>query len=219
MPDATDLPRHVEATYDFGAQPQQEILLYEGPLSVRQATTRCETQGRVIFEWHNGVQFQFEASPGAAFELGEVDVRISSMSVEARGSINRLTAHLGGGQGSQEAMGSLEPTTIGRGGDLAQMDFQVVNFPPYVGRQVTSGAGNSASRLALQTEAWHLVLDVVPNARDRFKDLQLHGGYAVTLAGRLTSADGTTFSPENVEETGDSLTSPRARRAAVESRH
>lgn len=200
MRDATDSPQQIGPTYDLGVQPQQEILLYEGPLSVRQATTQCATRGRVVFGWHSGVRFEFEASPGATFELEDVDLRIPSLSVETRGLINRLNAHFGGGQASQEVMGTLEPTNVGPGGDLAQMSFQVVNFPPYVGRPVINGARSSASRLTLETEAWNLALDVLPDGSARFKDLQLHGGYGVTLAGRLTSADGTVFSPDQGED-------------------
>jgi hypothetical protein len=146
------------------------------------------------------VRVEFEAPPGAAFELGEVDVRIPSISVDGRGSINRLNARLGGGQATQDVMGTLKPTTVGQGGYLARMDFQVVNFPPYVGGPVISGARTSASRLTLHTETWSLVLDVAPGGSDRFKDLQLHGGYGVTLAGRLTSADGAAFTPDRGED-------------------
>jgi hypothetical protein len=197
--DRAHLPEQIHPIYDFDVAAQQEVLLYEGPLTAQQATTGCETEGRVVFGWHGGVRFEFEAPAATAFELGDVELRISSISLQGRGSISRLNARLGGGRATQEVMGMLQPTTVGGRGDVAQIDFQVVNFPPFVGRPVTSGARSSASRLTLHNETWTVVLDVVPGASDRFKRLQLHGGYGVTLAGRLTPTSGTAFSPNQGE--------------------
>ena len=76
---------------------------------------------------------------------------------------------------------------LGQRRTVKAVQFQLVNFPQYLGRPVRFGSedrpGVEPARLSLRAHGWRVDLDQDPKCSDQLSDVNARGGYATTHGG------------------------------------
>lgn len=87
-----------------------------------------------------------------------------------------------------------EPISIHHTGEsLACVEFSVLNFPDFFGKQDKIGA------IRLQAEPWVVDFSAAPNLSKVKRELDATGGYAITHTGTITRTDSADFPVADVE--------------------
>ena len=103
--------------------------------------------------------------------------------------------------------GSLIPTrqpvdVLDKGMPLKAVQFSVLNFPQFYGRQdVWRDTATHSLRIPhakLEPSGWRIELTALPSASYTLREIQLGRGYGFTHNGIITRMDGTTFAPGDV---------------------
>ena len=100
------------------------------------------------------------------------------------------------GRHSIKIGGPIRSVEIGTPGVVANLGFQVVNFPDVLtpGKAAAPVFGYPPMVVDLRSAGWRVRLTAVENSTEVFKDLAATGGYAFTHLGRLERDDGSAFS-------------------------
>jgi len=98
-----------------------------------------------------------------------------------------------------------EPISIHHTGDsLACVEFGVLNFPEFRGKQFRIAGGNGKSRhrvdyVQIRADPWDIEITAAPNLSEAKQELDATGGYGITHSGTIERIDGADFSAADVE--------------------
>jgi len=96
---------------------------------------------------------------------------------------------------------------VGGGNNLSKVVFHLTDFHDYIGSGVRDEEGCRcwSGRLNLTGGNWSITIDAVPEGDERRKIAKRCGGTPVTHVGKLTRADGTTFTSPACDDVLESL--------------
>lgn len=98
-----------------------------------------------------------------------------------------------------------EPISIHHTGDsLACVEFGVLNFPEFLGKQFRIAGENGKSRhrvdyVQFHADPWNIEITAAPNLSEAKQELDATGGYGITHSGTIKRTDGADFSAVDVE--------------------
>jgi hypothetical protein len=163
---------------------------------------RIECEDNLTNEYLHLVHFNDKSITASIYEqetefiIGHSSVRWSRIQGDSRISLSLVPKR--------------EPISIHRtDGELSSVEFGVLNFPNFLGKQDKSVEKEGKSRRlgAVQLKADHWVIDVTAefNLSEMEKELKSTGGYAVTHKGTAMRSDGSSFTVQEVEPLLDAL--------------
>ena len=132
------------------------------------------------------------------------------LTLDISGQSTDLTV-MGHSYSFQDGSGTListEPhcTLLDTGAPLHSVEFELVNFPDYIGKMSDIGDGHVRwNRAEIQASPWLIEITGEPDLSDTVKEMRVTRGYGVTHSGRVSRADGSAFSPGEAESLLDAL--------------
>ncbi len=183
-------------------EPNQPIVLYEGPLQVTQEINHHIVEiyghGSVKFVWfpHPCVKFDFLSNESERY-IDLVDCSLTLLETETSVTASVSNSRL---QDRKSLLsGTIKSLNQGSNEDLTSVLFHVANFHDFTGpcHTILVQASNrlaSRNRVIFEVESWKLTLDQLETTKDYVDLLNSQGGFAVTHVGKLEKSDGKLFS-------------------------
>lgn len=187
----------------------ETIKLYEGNLELAQNNLSISCNGKITFEWLPRPSVRLESSPNTPFamlELGQVTLRIPSLSQDLEAFLTNITRN---SEGLCTFSGRLRRTKIIWEKKISQkILFNVANFHNFVGDIIQSTkecTGWCRGRLELLSDTWKVILDQVNHSSEFMRKFESRGGFLVTHIGSVERIDGHEFSYEEAEKAINAL--------------
>jgi len=187
------LPATIEAKrlVEPGAVP---TTIHQGDFTLVQGSRRVQLHGAIVLHWSPKPEVRFEGSPISG--QPSLDFREAQLRTTAHGFRGRAMV-LGtrpSNTGSPLYTGICPRAILGQRRTAESVQFQLVNFPKYVGRSIRFGptgrASGVAGRLSFRAHGWRVDLDQDPSCSQRLKDVLARGGYATTHVGLIRHTSG-----------------------------
>ncbi len=206
-----DLPLALHESRGFfdPDSPEKSVQLYSGGLMVASSGKSISGGGQVELDLAPSPEIQFSLTPDSQHSmppLGEGELRIP----ELNASVPVLLSHYQVTSSSGTKL--LEGHTNGRfafgdGSALQRVIFHVTDFVDFFGTPIRdeSARHSWAGRMKLIAGGWDIIIDAVPNAKERRDAMRNSGGVPITHVGLLKRSDGGVFSAEDGRELLESL--------------
>jgi hypothetical protein len=176
------------------------FLVYQGRFKLHQGGRVVGLRGKIALHWSPGPELRFEGAASVRnkdLDLNAAELRTTAHGIRGRVLVLRMR-HVDSSRVRYTGIFN-RLALLGQRRDARAIEFQLVNFPEYIGRPVRFGPENkplfTSSRLTLRTHGWRVDLDQVPKCSDRLTEVRARGGCITTHAGviRRTSERPITF--------------------------
>jgi len=187
------LPAAIESRWlvEPGAVP---TTIHQGDFTLAQGTRRVKLHGVIALHWSPKPEVRFEGSPASgqpSLDFQEAQLRTTAHGFRGRAMV--LGKHLSD-TGNPLYTGICPRAILGQRRTAKSVQFQLVNFPKYVGRSIRFGPTGRASvvagRLSFRAHGWRVDLDQDPSCSHRLMNVLARGGYATTHVGLIRRTSG-----------------------------
>jgi hypothetical protein len=173
--------------YSMG-RPNEEIVLYRGPLRLTWSDRVVECSGSICLRWEPFPRLTLECElEGSAEELNLEDpLEVEAVEIGGKGKGRLLGLRTTVDTSwRQTYSGMVQDFLVGSPAPTEEVLFHVPNFPKYYGVVVQhtypGGAqGVWTGRLDISMGKWQAVLDLISNVATWWDQLGAQGGYAIT---------------------------------------
>lgn len=162
--------------------------IHQGEFTLQQGRRRVRLRGSVALHWSPCPELRFEGAPlrhQPNLELDSAELRTTAHGLRGRALILKQRHSNSGGVSYEGICAPL--AILGQRRTVRAVQFQLVNFPWYVGRPVRFGSQErpvfAAARLNLRAHGWRVDLDQGPKCSDQLSEVRTRGGYATTHGG------------------------------------
>lgn len=196
-------PTHPQAltSHFTSIEPNEPILLYEGPIEILKEDQSIKLDGIVYLQWLNTPTLRFEipnSSPSYGWAADDVRLRLNDETICEHAFITIRDFNISNRRTDVKLSGIINERVVRKPDTQAVHSlFLLPNFPPIIGRCIIRHSGQlSAGRLLLESDAWKITLDSVPDSREVEKTVELELGFGVTYIGKIEKASHSKFSSE-----------------------
>ncbi len=186
------LPTAVEAKRSV--KPGAIHSIHQGNFTLKQGSQRVRLHGDIALHWSPKPEIRFEGSPASGqptLSFREAQLRTTTHGFRGQAMVSGK--HLSN-TGTPLYTGICPRAFLGQRRTAKSVQFQLVNFPKYVGRSIRFGpvgcTTGVAGRLSFRAHGWRVDLDQDPSCSQRLKDVQARGGYATTHVGLIRRTSG-----------------------------
>jgi hypothetical protein len=180
-------------------QPNESIMLYEGPLIFRTSISECQGGGTVRFVWLPRPEVVFDVPEATPLEvvphLGAGMLTSPTRHFGCAASVSNLRLQ-GGPEGSTLGFQGhvVEWPTVTNGDGLTAVVFHLANFHSFLRpRPQPEQPDYDIHRTVFEAEGWRVTLEAVENINGLTDSLDGCAGCAFTHAGRVERANGSPF--------------------------
>lgn len=187
-------------------KPNQEVLLYEGDLDIKQEieqdTIIARGSGNVYLTWFPFPKIEFNLYGDELLalrpNLDKAFVKLSN----TKNFVEAITPISTGSKGEKKIKkGNLiKPLVIGSSQNLKYVQFYLTNFEKYSASPIPvyDSEVRVGYRATFAAEGWEVIIDPVKEIESYFNLLKSHGGYATTHVGKVSRLNGEDFTTEEV---------------------
>jgi hypothetical protein len=192
-------------------EPNENVLLYEGPLQFKRPSGVACGDGTVRFTWLPWPRICFEMSirSPAADVIGEGVLESPDGHFRYEAFVNKVQTAAGIGDDKLSLLLHGRVTAQlyhGTGNSLASVVFHLANFHSYVVPLPDPAPPDyDVERITFEADGWKITLEAMSNPSEREKLLKHCSGYAFTHVGRMERDDASPFDVQQASNLLDAL--------------